>query len=59
VDEDRYETRITIGVAAIKGTYDGKIQLVEKEQPTSYKLLLEGSGSPGFVQGSGSFRFEP
>lgn len=59
VGEETYETRITIGVAAIKGTYTGKLQLAEKEPPTSYKLLLEGSGSPGFVQGSGSFRFEP
>jgi len=31
----------------------GKVQIQEKHEPESYKLLMEGKGGPGFVKGSG------
>lgn len=59
IGEDTYQTRLTVGVAAIKGTYTGKLQLQDKNAPNSYRLVVEGTGAPGWVNGSGAFHFEP
>ncbi len=50
--EDRYNVRLTVGLAAITGTYDGTVELTEKVPNTSYRLVVEGQGRPGFVKGS-------
>ena len=50
--EDRYNVRLTVGLAAITGTYDGTVVLAEKIPNTSYRLVVEGQGRPGFVKGS-------
>jgi carbon monoxide dehydrogenase subunit G len=48
---DRYTATLKIGVAAIKGTYTGKVEIGEKQPPEHYKLSVEGSAAPGFVRG--------
>src|SRR5438045_9523112 len=50
--DDRYTVTLTIGIAAITGTYAGTVPLVEKIEPASYRLVVEGQGRPGFVKGS-------
>jgi uncharacterized protein len=50
--EDRYNVTLTVGLAAITGTYNGTVVLTEKVPLTSYRLLVEGEGRPGFVKGS-------
>ena len=49
---DRYRARITIGLAAITGTYDGIVVITEKVEHASYRLEVEGQGKPGFVRGT-------
>lgn len=49
--DDRYETELAIAVAAISGNFKGTIELKDKMPPHSYRLLVEGSGRPGFVKG--------
>ena len=49
---DRYRARITIGLAAITGSYEGTVVITEKIQNTSYRLEVEGQGKPGFVKGN-------
>jgi carbon monoxide dehydrogenase subunit G len=56
---DHWDAVMKVGVAAIKGTYKGKVALVEKEPPTAYTLQVEGSGGPGFVKGSAKITLEP
>lgn len=51
---DTYRATLKIGVAAVKGTYSGSVQLLDKTPPTSYRMLIEGSGTPGFVKGEAS-----
>jgi hypothetical protein len=46
-----YKAKMKIGVAAIKGTFEGKVRLFDLEPPTRYRMALEGSGGPGFVRG--------
>ena len=50
--EDRYTVTLTVGLAAITGTYNGTVVLAEKIPLTSYRLVVEGEGRPGFVKGS-------
>jgi len=38
-------------VAAIKGTFEGKVRLSDLEPPHRYRMAVEGSGGPGFVRG--------
>jgi hypothetical protein len=49
--EDAYEVALKVKVAAITGNYSGKIRLVEKNHPDSYKMMVEGQGSGGTVKG--------
>jgi uncharacterized protein len=49
--EDSYEATLKVGVAAVKGTYQGKVSIADKEPPHRYRMLVEGSGGPGFVRG--------
>jgi carbon monoxide dehydrogenase subunit G len=50
--ENSYRARLTVALAAITGTYDGIVTLTDLLPPTSYRLLAEGKGRPGFVKGS-------
>ena len=50
--EDSYDAHLKIGVAGLKGSYVGKVQLKDKKLPESYTLVIEGKGGPGFVKGT-------
>jgi carbon monoxide dehydrogenase subunit G len=52
IGDDEYKSTMKIGVAAIKGTFEGKVKLSDKNPPESYRMFVEGSGGPGFVRGS-------
>ena len=54
VEPDKYRATMKIGIAAIKGTYNGSVQLFDKTPPTHYRMLVDGSGTPGFVKGEAS-----
>jgi carbon monoxide dehydrogenase subunit G len=47
--EDTYTARVHAGIASIKGTYDGKVQLTDQDPPNSYTLRATGSGGPGTI----------
>ena len=35
----------------MKGTFEGKVRLSDKNPPNSYKMAVEGAGGPGFIRG--------
>ena len=51
IGEDRYRAALTLAVAAVSGRYSGTVAIVDKRAPSSYRLLVEGTGAPGFVRG--------
>ena len=51
IGEDEYKATMKVGVAAVKGTFEGKVRLADKKAPDSYRMGIEGSGGPGFVRG--------
>jgi hypothetical protein len=53
---DSYDAHLKIGIAGLKGSYIGKVQLKDQKPPESYTLIVEGKGGPGFVKGAARIR---
>ncbi len=51
VGPEEYEARMKIGVAAIRGTYQGKVKIEDKSEPSSYRMVVEGKGPAGQISG--------
>ena len=51
VGERSYDLTIRVGIAAIKGTYNGNVKVADPLERESYRLVVNGSGKPGSVQG--------
>jgi carbon monoxide dehydrogenase subunit G len=51
VGEDSYALTVKIGIAAIKGTYNGTVRITDQQPETSYRMLVTGEGKPGSVEG--------
>jgi carbon monoxide dehydrogenase subunit G len=51
IGPDEYKATMKVGVGGVKGTFEGKVKLSEKQAPDSYKMAVEGSGGPGFIRG--------
>ncbi len=47
--QDAYRVVLALGVAAIKGEYEGKIWVHDLEFPNHYTLKAEGAGTPGYI----------
>ena len=52
IGPNEYKATMKVGVAAIKGTFEGKVKLSDLEPPNRYRMAVEGSGGPGFVRGA-------
>ena len=59
IGDDRYEAELAVAVAAISGNFKGTIALQDKNPPRSYRLVVEGSGRPGFVKGNAHMTLVP
>ena len=56
IGPNEYKATMKVGVAAIKGTFEGKVKLSDLEPPNRYRMAVEGSGGPGFVRGDAGMR---
>jgi uncharacterized protein len=57
--DDRYAVALHVGLAAITGSYSGTVVLADKVEPSSYRLIVEGQGKPGFVKGTSTIVLRP
>jgi uncharacterized protein len=55
---DAYSATVTAGVASVKGTYRGSVQLLDKQAPAAYRLTAEGAGAPGTIRADALVRLE-
>src|SRR5688500_7425529 len=55
--ENSYAMTVTVGVAAIKGTYSGKCAVSELEEHRSLRLTGDGAGAPGTISADVAVRF--
>jgi carbon monoxide dehydrogenase subunit G len=56
---DRYRAVLAVTVAAISGKYEGTVAILDQQPPESYRLVVEGRGKGGFVNGSAAVRLAP
>jgi len=56
---DAYAMRITAGVAAVKGTYDGTVAIADKNEPGSFTMKAQGAGGPGTVAADVAVKLAP
>jgi carbon monoxide dehydrogenase subunit G len=61
---DEYAMRVTAGVAAIKGTYDGQVAITDREEPdqdssAALRMKASGSGAPGTIDAVVDVRLAP
>ena len=54
IGDDEYRAVLTMGVAAVSGRYEGTVRMADKQPPSSYRLIVDGRGRPGFVNGEAS-----
>ena len=56
---DTYAAVVSLGLAAVRGTYTGQVKIGEKDAPNHYTLALEGSGSSGTFKGTSTIALAP
>ena len=55
-EDGTYDVLLEVGIAAVKGQYDGKIKITDRVPESEYKLSVSGSGKSGFVSAQGTIR---
>ena len=48
---DRYEAELVVAIAAVTGSYRATVAMLNKVEPHSYRLVVDGTGRGGFVKG--------
>lgn len=59
VGPEQYRATMRVGVAGVKGSYSGSIQVVDKEPPHHCKLTVDAAGSLGGAKGVGILTLSP
>jgi len=59
VGPDQYAMTVTAGVAAVKGTYDGTVALLDPQPPGQFRMKASGAGGPGTVDADVLVRLTP
>jgi carbon monoxide dehydrogenase subunit G len=54
IGDNKFKAVLTMGVAAVTGRYEGTVEMADLDPPNSYRLIVEGRGKPGFVNGGGT-----
>jgi carbon monoxide dehydrogenase subunit G len=53
IGPDEYRMKMKMAMASLSGAFEGKVKITEQTPPTSFKLLVEGTGKIGFMKGEG------
>ncbi|MDV3221460.1 carbon monoxide dehydrogenase subunit G [Intrasporangium sp.] len=56
---NHYAMTVTAGVAAVKGTYDGEVLLLNPQHPEAFTMKASGAGAPGTVAADVDVRVAP
>ena len=56
---NEYTIALSLGIAAVRGDYEGKVKVFDVKRPTHYMVKGEGSGAPGFVKMTVNCHLEP
>ena len=56
---DEYDVKMQLKVAAVGGSFDGKVKLFDKDEPRVCHISVSGGGTLGTGQGSAMFTLTP
>lgn len=49
ISADRFELIFSVPVPAIKGQYEGTVEILEQKPPSSFRMKIDATGKSGFV----------
>jgi uncharacterized protein len=53
IGPDEYRMKMKVILAALSGAFEGKVRITDQVPPSSFRLIVEGSGRIGFLKGDG------
>lgn len=59
IGPDEYRMKMKVLLAALSGQFEGKVRITDQSPPTSFRLVVEGSGRIGFLKGDGLLMLSP
>jgi uncharacterized protein len=59
IGPDEYRLRLKVILATLTGSFEGSVRIADPSPPSSFRLMVEGSGRIGFVKGDGVLRLAP
>ena len=59
IGPDEYRMKMKVLLAALSGQFEGKVRITDQSPPTSFRLIVEGSGRIGFLKGDGLLKLSP
>ncbi len=57
-DEGAYRMELELGIAAVKGRYQGRVEIRDPLPPATYTLHIEAQGAQGFLSADIPIRLE-
>ncbi len=59
IGPDEYRMKMKVLLAALSGQFEGKVRIADQMPPSSFRLVVEGSGRIGFLKGDGLLKLSP
>lgn len=59
IGENEYRMKMKMVLASLSGVFEGKVRIADQNPPSSFRLIVEGSGRPGFIKGDGLLKLTP
>ncbi|MGA9882429.1 MAG: carbon monoxide dehydrogenase subunit G [Candidatus Acidiferrales bacterium] len=59
IGENEYRMKMKMVLASLSGVFEGKVRIADQNPPSSFRLVVEGSGRPGFIKGDGLLKLVP
>ncbi len=59
IGPDEYRMKMKVLLAALSGQFEGKVRITDQSPPSSFRLIVEGSGRIGFMKGVGLLKLSP
>lgn len=55
---DEWRMRVNIGIAAVKGVYEGTLRMTDRVAPEQYRMVADGTGARSVLHGEGTLKLE-
>lgn len=59
VGDNEYKMKMKMVLASLSGAFEGKVRLTDQVPPSSFRLMVEGTGKIGFMKGEGLLKLSP